>query len=240
MNVRAEVAEFRRAFRAKACPANARGQKAYLKSTLRFHGVTTGFVRDTAGDFARAHRDLRRRDLVALVAALWGTDYHDLRWLGVALLERYVDGLAAADLAFVERLLQRSTNWDQVDWLSTRIAGPLVERHPQTKRRLERWARSRSFWVRRASMLALLGPIRRGGGDFPRFARFAASMIEEREFFIRKAIGWVLREASKKRPAIVYEFLAAHRDRVSGLTLREGAKYLSRDQRAALGLSATR
>jgi 3-methyladenine DNA glycosylase AlkD len=52
-------------------------------------------------------------------------------------------------------------------------------------------------------------------------------MLEEREFFIRKAIGWVLREVSKTRPALVRGFLARHRDRASGLTLREATKYLT-------------
>ena len=61
-------------------------------------------------------------------------------------------------------------------------------------------------------------------------------MLDEREFFIRKAIGWVLREVSKKRPELTYEFLKKHRDRVSGLSLREGAKYLPASQRKALGL----
>ncbi|MGQ0569406.1 MAG: DNA alkylation repair protein, partial [Armatimonadota bacterium] len=56
------------------------------------------------------------------------------------------------------------------------------------------------------------------------------------EFFIRKATGWVLREVSKKRPALVYEFLRRHQDRVSGLTLREGSKYLPDAKRRALGL----
>jgi 3-methyladenine DNA glycosylase AlkD len=88
-------------------------------------------------------------------------------------------------------------------------------------------------------MLSLLPAIRRGGGDFSRFARFASPLVGEKEFFIRKAIGWVLRETSKKRPALAHEFLAAHRDRVSGLTLREGAKYLSPATRAALGLPPT-
>jgi hypothetical protein len=55
-----------------------------------------------------------------------------------------------------------------------------------------------------------------------------------REVFIRKAIGWVLRDASKKRPELVYGFLADHIDRVSGLTLREGAKHLPKSQREAL------
>jgi 3-methyladenine DNA glycosylase AlkD len=62
-------------------------------------------------------------------------------------------------------------------------------------------------------------------------------MLGEREFFIRKAIGWVLREVSKKRPKLAYEFLREHRDEVSGLTLSEGAKYLPPAQRRALRLA---
>ena len=61
-------------------------------------------------------------------------------------------------------------------------------------------------------------------------------MLDEREFFIRKAIGWVLREVSKKRPELTYAFLERHRDRVSRLSLQEGAKYLPAPQRKALGL----
>ena len=59
-------------------------------------------------------------------------------------------------------------------------------------------------------------------------------MVEEKEFFIRKAIGWVLREVAKQRPELTYAFLAEHIERVSGLTLREGAKYLPAAQQAAL------
>jgi 3-methyladenine DNA glycosylase AlkD len=62
-------------------------------------------------------------------------------------------------------------------------------------------------------------------------------MLGEREFFIRKALGWVLRETSKLRPELSYRFLAKNRDRVSGLTLREGAKHLPQKMRASLGLA---
>ena len=61
-------------------------------------------------------------------------------------------------------------------------------------------------------------------------------MLGEREFFIRKAIGWVLREVSKKRPELTFEFLREHRDEVSGLTLSEGAKYLPGSYRRRLRL----
>jgi 3-methyladenine DNA glycosylase AlkD len=240
MNARAAVLWFHRAFRARGSRARARGQRAYLKSPLRFHGITTPRLRAVVSDFARAHRDLDRHGLLELARALWQTDYHDLRWVGIALLERYQARLSASDLAFVERLLLRSCTWDHVDWLSTKVAAPLVERYPrETRPRLDRWARHRRFWLRRAAMLSLLPAIRRGGGDFARFARFASPLVGEKEFFIRKAIGWVLREASKKRPALAHAFLATHRDRVSGLTLREGAKYLPPAARAELGLPQT-
>jgi 3-methyladenine DNA glycosylase AlkD len=59
-------------------------------------------------------------------------------------------------------------------------------------------------------------------------------MLEEKEFFIRKVIGWVLREVSKKDPGRVYAYLKSRTDRVSGLTLREGSKYLPDGQREEL------
>jgi 3-methyladenine DNA glycosylase AlkD len=78
-------------------------------------------------------------------------------------------------------------------------------------------------------MLALLPALRRGGGDCARFSRYAHSMLGQREFFIRKAIGWVLREVSKKRPQLVRDWLRPRRARLSGVTLREAVKYLPDD-----------
>ena len=63
-------------------------------------------------------------------------------------------------------------------------------------------------------------------------------MVEEKEFFIRKAIGWILREVSKNRPELAFGFLREHRDLVSGLTMAEGAKYLPAAMRTKLGLPA--
>ena len=65
-------------------------------------------------------------------------------------------------------------------------------------------------------------------------ARYADAMLDEREFFIRKAIGWVLRETSKRRPREVYDWLLPRARRASGVTMREATKYLSPEQRDAL------
>lgn len=234
MNVRAEVAAFRRAFAAAGDPERAAYEKGYHKSDLRFHGVDAKTIRTAAADFKRAHRDLSREDLLALVTALWETTWFDLRSVGLELLQRYNRRLQADDIDLLEDLLRRSRGWAHVDWLSTSIVGPLVEREPALLARLDTWSEDEDFWVRRAAMLVLLKPLRRGEGEFERFARYASNMVEEREFFIRKAIGWILREVSKKRPKLAYAFLSEHVDRVSGLTLREGSKYLPERQRERL------
>jgi 3-methyladenine DNA glycosylase AlkD len=70
----------------------------------------------------------------------------------------------------------------------------------------------------------------KNGASFNRFARRADLLLDEKEFFIRKAIGWVLRETSKHRPRDVYEWLAPRTDRASGVTMREAVKYLDERQ----------
>jgi 3-methyladenine DNA glycosylase AlkD len=106
-----------------------------------------------------------------------------------------------------------------------------VERFPELGGVLDRWVQDDDFWLRRSALLALLVPLRRGDGDFERFARYAEATLDEREFFVRKAIGWVLRETGKKRPDLVYEWLLPRATRASGVTVREAVKYLPDHER---------
>ncbi len=213
----------------------AAGAKAYLKSDIEFIGVAAKPLRAIAAAFLADHPETDHDRLLELVRGLWERPVFELRAVAVALLERRTKHLEIDDLELVEQLLRRSHTWALVDWLCTKVAAPLVERDPAaTAEALERWSRDDDFWVRRASMLAQLPGLRAGGGDFGLFAAFASRMVGEQEFFIRKAIGWVLRDVSKERPDIVFDFLQRHVREVSGLTLREGSKYLSEKQREAL------
>jgi len=229
---------FRTRFSTVGTPARAKNDRAYLKSDLLFYGATVPQIRGAAGDFLRAHPDLGRAELRAIVSALYGTHRYEYRSVSIALLGRYASLLRESDLPWLVGLVRASDTWAHVDWLAADIIGGVVERYPGSLRRLPAWAKDDSFWVRRTALLAQLRVLSHGGGDFDLFARLAAGMLGEREFFIRKAIGWILREVSKKRPELVYRFLREHRDAVSGLSLREGAKYLPARMRTGLGLPA--
>src|SRR5262249_3069818 len=150
------------------------------------------------------------------------------------LLAVTTDHLDVDDADLFERLLRESRTWALVDGLSTAVIGPVAARDERFGSVLDRWATDADFWVRRAALLSLLVPLRDGGGDVDRFLRYADAMLDEREFFIRKAIGWVLRDTAKRRPGLVYDWLLPRAARASGVTVREAVKYLSEDQRAAV------
>lgn len=207
-------------------PHRAAAERRYLKSELIFHGVALPQLRAETRAWLAAHPDLDRATLVANVRALWDLPVHEARALAVLVLEERQHLLTARDLPVLEHLLRNSDTWAYVDAIAVHAVGPVVEREPGAARTLDRWARDPDFWIRRSALLALLLGLRRGEGDWERFAGYADAMLEEREFFIRKAIGWVLREHGKRRPDRVAAFLEPRLARVSGLTLREAIKYL--------------
>ena len=207
-----------------------------MKSTLRFHGIDAAQLRAECAAFCKAHPDIDRDQLIAYATALFATDAFDLRSAAIALLERKGMLLQGSDARWLAELARAGACWAHVDFLATAVIDRLLERGGGVAAWARVWASDDSFWVRRVALLCQLRALRRGAGDFEVFAEIAAPMLGETEFFIRKAIGWVLREVSKKRPELSYRFLARHRDDASGLTLREGGKYLSPSMRARLGL----
>jgi 3-methyladenine DNA glycosylase AlkD len=234
MDVEEAASQLATALAADGRPERAAAEAAYLKSSLAFLGATVPTIRRHARDFLSRHPDLDRPALLAMVQELWQRDVHDLRMLAIDLLEARVGLLTADDMPLLEALLRTSHTWAYVDSLAASVVGGLVERDASLAATLDRWAVDEDFWVRRSAMLALLIPLRRGRGDLDRFLGYADAMLEEKEFFIRKAIGWVLRDVGRTRPEPVYRWLLPRVGRVSGLTLREAIRHLPSDQRQEL------
>lgn len=219
--------------RARARPERAAGEKAYLKSSLEHYGTSVPVIRATVRRIARPDR-LGHDDLVVLAETLWAVPVHERRAAAVEVLQAGVAALRADDIDLVERLLREARTWALVDNLAASVAGPLVDREPGLGEVLDRWAGDEDLWIRRSALLALLVALRGGAGDFERFARYADAMLDEQEFFIRKAIGWVLRDTGRKRPDLVFDWLLPRAARASGVTVREAVKPLTDAQRAAI------
>ncbi|MFC5749084.1 DNA alkylation repair protein [Actinomadura rugatobispora] len=212
-------------------------EKRYLKSDFVHFGVPVPAIRKTARSAVRTRP--ARADLLALAASLWGeTDggrpVHEARVAAIEVLVRRVDVLEPGDLTVAESMIRDSGSWVYVDILAEKVVGALVVRFPDLAAVLDAWAGDPYPWIRRTALLALLPGVRAGHPDLDRVSRYGDALIEETGFFIRKALGWVLRELSKKDPAWVRDWVEPRTGRISGVTLREAVRHLPEDDAAPL------
>jgi len=204
-------------------------QRRYLKSELDFLGVRLPDLRDVV---KRLRRNQFSREEVT---ALWCQPLFEARLAAVELLRLHIRELDASDLPRIERLVREGAGWALVDPLAGDIAGQIAVRHPQPAWLvIDTWADDHDFWLRRAALLCLLPGIRAGRPDLDRLNRYADAMLGEKEFFIRKAIGWVLRELSKKDPGYVSAWTESRLAAMSGVTFREAVRRLPEPDAARL------
>ena len=216
-----------------ADPQRAISEKAYLKSEHQFYGVKVPTLRKIAKAWLKQHKSADINDIIEMTALLWDSDWHEERSLATLLLQYRSDDLTLAHLPHIEKMMNEATSWVYLDALATWVVGTLIDTDSRTLDYLPVWADSENFWVRRAAILAQIPQFRRGEGDFDLFARLAVPMFDEgkdwakeERFFIRKAIGWALRELATRRPELVHDFVRQHREQMSGLTFREATRKL--------------
>jgi 3-methyladenine DNA glycosylase AlkD len=138
------------------------------------------------------------------------------------LLARYQSVLTFADLPWLLDLAQQKSWWDTVDCI-VKVVGKIVRRSgAKGVRAMDRAVKHKDFWVRRIAMLHQLGW--RGATDTERLFRYAEQLAFEKEFFIRKAIGWALRDYAWHDVRAVEKFLKSTSAPFSGLTVREARK----------------
>jgi 3-methyladenine DNA glycosylase AlkD len=224
------------ALRPLGTPERAAQEKKYLKSDLEFLGVGVPDLRRVVKAAVRARPGLGAQAMVTWAVVLWREPVHERRAAAVEILTLAAPRLAASDLPIVERLLRESLTWAYVDALAGNVAGEITLRDPAGAwPRVDAWAVDADFWVRRSALLALLRGIRAGTPDLARFTRYAEPMLTEKEFFVRKAIGWVLREISRRDPHWVAKWTEGHVSVMSGVTFREAVRRLPAAEAERLG-----
>ena len=209
-------------------------EKRYLKSELQHYGVTVPVIRKLARRFAREIDDVPKTELLALTLELWDREVYELRKLAVNILAAKVEALEEGDIGFIEGILRRSHTWALIDDTAMNVVAPMLTSAPDAGQIRLKWSEDDDFWVRRTAMLSLLPRLRRGRDGWEEFTGYADEMLDEKEFFIRKAVGWILREVSKHSPDLVFEWLEPRAACASSVTMREAVKYLSADQRSLL------
>ena len=223
------IAAVRAALDARADPIRATGQQAYMKSVMPYRGLTAPTLRSALRAVFAAHELADRAAWTATVRALWDeATFREERYAAIALVRLPAHRRWATEpgvVPLLRHMIVTGAWWDYVDDLATHCVGPVLAAHPEQARGLRAWATDDDLWLRRTAILAQL----HFAADTDR--QLLVDCIEpnlaDREFFIRKAIGWALRQFARTDPVWVAAAVAEWGDRLSPLSRREALKHLS-------------
>lgn len=224
MSVAPLVSAVRDALRTAADVDRAPGMQAYMKSSMPYLGVSLPTVRSIAKAAARSHPPLTLDELETAVRILWDeADFREERYAASELLGEQIATGRLELVPLYEHLATTGAWWDHVDALSQRMS-VLHELHPvETASLVRRWSVADDMWLRRLAIISQLG--RKDRLDTQLLSDVIEPNIADREFFIRKAIGWALRQHARVDPDWVRAFVAEHPD-LSNLSQREALKHL--------------
>jgi 3-methyladenine DNA glycosylase AlkD len=223
-----------------ADPARAPAMQAYMKSSMPFRGVPSPPRKALAKDLFRTHPlpdfDAWRQT----VLALWrGAEYREERYLAIALARHrsYRAYQTPAALPICEELIVTGAWWDFVDEVAVGLLGPILRASPAAVRPLMlAWRADRDLWRRRSAIICQVGA--KESTDLDLLTACLEPNLPDREFFIRKAIGWALRDYAWTDPAWVRAWVAAHDGQLSGLSRREALKNVAEPPTRSDGGSA--
>ena len=198
-----------------------------MKSTMPFHGVPVPQARRIAQEELAAHPPPDRQTWHDTVLELWdGATHREERYAALALV-RSPRAAAYQDLAALElyrHLVVTGAWWDLVDELAHAVGAVLRAAGPPAVAVVRAWSRDDDLWLRRAAILCQLGA--GAATDRELLADCLGANLADPAFFLRKAIGWALRDFARADPAWVTAFVEAAGDRLSPLSRREATKHL--------------
>ncbi len=211
------------AFEAERDPARAAAAAAYLRNQFPFLGIrvprVTAIAREVTAGLPPPAGDA---EVAAVALRCWELPEREYQHFGAWYVQRHVVRLGPGFMPALERLVTTRSWWDTVDALATHVAGALVAAHSELVATMDHWLDADDLWLARVAILHQERWKERTEAD--RLFAYCRRRAADREFFIRKAIGWALRSYAKVAPEAVASFLAVHSQELSGLSRREAER----------------
>jgi len=204
---------------------NAQAMSKYMRHLFPFFGIKkpqrVTLTKETINLFSKTANE---NDILKTAKALWNKKEREFHYLAMDLLHKNKKKLTISSFKTIEWMLLQNQWWESVDGLSSNAISPLVEKFPELKSEMKRFSEHKNFWLQRVAIIHQL-PYKHNTDQAFLFG-VCLKHAGQSEFFIRKAIGWALRQYARTTPKEVDLFIKTHRGRLSPLSIREASKYL--------------
>lgn len=219
------VLKLRQKFTENINPQNALQMKAYMRNQYDFFGIKAPAQAQIRKEFLKAEGLPEIFHLPKLILELWEQPEREFQHFALALIEKYSKKTDAGFIEILEWIVVTKSWWDTVDFIAANLVGAHFKRFPELiPAYTEKWMNSGNFWLQRSALLFQLKYKKQT--DLGLLFGFIERLSDSREFFIRKAIGWTLREYSKTDPHIVIQFVNSHQ--LQPLSRKEALKVINR------------
>ncbi|MGY0022417.1 DNA alkylation repair protein [Streptomyces sp. cg35] len=207
---------------AAADPERAAQMRAYMKDVAPFLGLTSPVRRELSKAVLEGTPRPDEADLTAVALRCWALPEREYAYFAVDWLRRHVRRLSSGFLPVARQLVTTVPWWDTVDALAAHVVGGLVAADAKLTADMDAWIEDPDLWVARTALLHQLRY--KESTDADRLFAYCLRQAGHPDFFIRKAIGWSLREYAKTDADAVRSFVAAHRGELAPLSVREALK----------------
>lgn len=197
---------------------------AYMKGHFEFLGVAASERKTASKPWLIAAKSMQPEPLLEMVESRWTEPEREFHYVGTDAIRAGAKNLRATDLDRVHALIVKTPWWDTVDSLAVHTVGPMVRAHSELVAVMDEWIESENIWIARTAILHQL--MYKDATNIDRLFNYCEMRMGDTEFFIRKAIGWALRQYSRTNPDAVRIFVAANEGELSGLSKREALKHL--------------
>ena len=197
--------------------------KAYMKHHFPFLGIKSPARSEALKAFFATHELPGKTEILNEVWEIYRLPQREYQYVAIALLSKKLKSLAVDDLGFLEKLITEKSWWDSVDSIAPTIVGDIVGRDRlEGEKVMFQWSDSDNMWLNRAAILHQLKYKKETNEKI--LIEIILKHVHSNEFFIQKAIGWVLREYAKTNPAFVRKFVEEHE--LKPLSKREALKHI--------------
>ncbi|TSE09553.1 MULTISPECIES: DNA alkylation repair protein [Aquimarina] len=213
-------------FKKNGNPTIALDQKAYMRGQFEFFGLKATQRREIQKPFFIKEFLPKKGELHQIVKILWEKPQRDFQHFGQELTLKYVKQFEKEDIELFEFMVIHKSWWDTIDFIATKLIGEYFKMYPEQRDiYIKKWLASNHIWLQRSCLLFQLKYKEKLDPVFLSYV--INSLTGTQEFFINKAIGWVLREYSRTNPEWVVEF--TNKTELSRLSRKEALRLIKKN-----------